>query len=79
MSTGRNAVSHYDCLDFPALAAWPIADLAGEPSGNVSEPQVNWRLILGYGGILYSRCSLSGASHEDNLCAPTANPKKQAG
>jgi N6-adenosine-specific RNA methylase IME4 len=26
--TGRNAVSHYDCLDFNALAALPIADLA---------------------------------------------------
>jgi N6-adenosine-specific RNA methylase IME4 len=26
--TGRNAVSHYDCLDFEALAALPVADLA---------------------------------------------------
>src|ERR1051326_5599052 len=26
--TGRNAVSHYDCLDFPKLAALPVADLA---------------------------------------------------
>jgi hypothetical protein len=25
--TGRNAISHYDCLDFDALAALPIADL----------------------------------------------------
>jgi len=25
--TGRNAVSHYDCLDFERLAALPIADL----------------------------------------------------
>jgi N6-adenosine-specific RNA methylase IME4 len=28
--TGRNAVSHYDCLDLPSLAALPIADLAAE-------------------------------------------------
>src|SRR5690348_13076639 len=28
--TGRNAVSHYDCLDFDALSALPIADLAAE-------------------------------------------------
>ena len=28
--TGRNAVSHYDCLDRPALAALPIADLAAD-------------------------------------------------
>jgi N6-adenosine-specific RNA methylase IME4 len=28
--TGRNAVSHYDCLDFPALAKLPIADLAAD-------------------------------------------------
>lgn len=28
--TGRNAVSHYDCLDFKALAALPIADLASD-------------------------------------------------
>ena len=28
--TGRNAISHYDCLDFPALAALPIADLAAD-------------------------------------------------
>jgi N6-adenosine-specific RNA methylase IME4 len=28
--TGRNAVSHYDCLDFAALAALPIADLAAD-------------------------------------------------
>jgi len=26
--TGRNAVSHYDCLDFPKLAALPVADVA---------------------------------------------------
>jgi N6-adenosine-specific RNA methylase IME4 len=26
--TGRNAVSHYDCLSFEALAALPITDLA---------------------------------------------------
>lgn len=28
--TGRNAVSHYDCLDFSALAALPVADLAAD-------------------------------------------------
>jgi N6-adenosine-specific RNA methylase IME4 len=28
--TGRNAISHYDCLDFPALAALPIAELAAD-------------------------------------------------
>jgi N6-adenosine-specific RNA methylase IME4 len=28
--TGRNAVSHYDCLDFEALAALPVADLAAD-------------------------------------------------
>jgi N6-adenosine-specific RNA methylase IME4 len=28
--TGRNAVSHYDCLDFPDLAALPVAQLAAE-------------------------------------------------
>jgi N6-adenosine-specific RNA methylase IME4 len=28
--TGRNAVSHYDCLDFDALAALPIAELAAD-------------------------------------------------
>jgi N6-adenosine-specific RNA methylase IME4 len=28
--TGRDAVSHYDCLDFPALARLPIADLADD-------------------------------------------------
>jgi N6-adenosine-specific RNA methylase IME4 len=28
--TGRNAVSHYDCLDLPALAALPVAELAAE-------------------------------------------------
>jgi N6-adenosine-specific RNA methylase IME4 len=28
--TGRNAVSHYDCLDFAALAALPVADLAAD-------------------------------------------------
>ena len=28
--TGRNAVSHYDCLDFPALARLPVADLADD-------------------------------------------------
>ena len=26
--TGRNAISHYDCIDFPALAALPVAQLA---------------------------------------------------
>jgi len=28
--TGRNAISHYDCLDFPALAALPVGDLAAQ-------------------------------------------------
>jgi N6-adenosine-specific RNA methylase IME4 len=28
--TGRNAVSHYDCLDFSALASLPIADFAAD-------------------------------------------------
>jgi N6-adenosine-specific RNA methylase IME4 len=28
--TGRNAVSHYDCLQFSALASLPIADLAAD-------------------------------------------------
>jgi len=28
--TGRNAISHYDCLSFRALAALPVADLAAE-------------------------------------------------
>lgn len=28
--TGRNAISHYDCLDFEALAKLPIASLAAE-------------------------------------------------
>jgi N6-adenosine-specific RNA methylase IME4 len=28
--TGRNAVSHYDCLDFSSLAALPIAELAAD-------------------------------------------------
>jgi len=28
--TGRNPVSHYDCLDFNALAALPVADLAAD-------------------------------------------------
>src|SRR6476661_8011262 len=28
--TGRNAISHYDCLDFSALAALPISDLAAD-------------------------------------------------
>src|SRR5215467_11422516 len=28
--TGRNAVSHYDCLDFAALAGLPISDFAAE-------------------------------------------------
>jgi N6-adenosine-specific RNA methylase IME4 len=28
--TGRNAVSHYDCLDFSALSALPIAELAAD-------------------------------------------------
>src|SRR5829696_7016542 len=26
--TGRNAVSHYDCMDFEALARLPVVDLA---------------------------------------------------
>jgi N6-adenosine-specific RNA methylase IME4 len=28
--TGRNAVSHYDCLDLTALASLPVADLAAD-------------------------------------------------
>jgi N6-adenosine-specific RNA methylase IME4 len=28
--TGRNAVSHYDCLDFSALASLPVADFAAD-------------------------------------------------
>jgi N6-adenosine-specific RNA methylase IME4 len=28
--TGRSAVSHYDCLDFPTLAALPVAQLAAD-------------------------------------------------
>ena len=28
--TGRNAVSHYDCLNSDAIAALPIADLAAD-------------------------------------------------
>ena len=28
--TGRNAISHYDCLDYQALAALPIADRAAK-------------------------------------------------
>jgi N6-adenosine-specific RNA methylase IME4 len=28
--TGRNAVSHYDCLDFHSLVSLPIADLAAD-------------------------------------------------
>src|SRR5271166_6188698 len=28
--TGRNAVSHYDCLDFEALSAFPVADIAAD-------------------------------------------------
>src|SRR5262245_66281291 len=28
--TGRSAISHYDCLDFPALAVLPIAELAAD-------------------------------------------------
>jgi len=28
--TGRNAVSHYDCLDLNALAALPVADLVAD-------------------------------------------------
>ena len=28
--TGRNAISHYDCLDFKALSALPISDLAAD-------------------------------------------------
>jgi N6-adenosine-specific RNA methylase IME4 len=28
--TGRNAVSHYDCLDFDALASLPVANLAAD-------------------------------------------------
>ncbi len=27
---GRNALAHYDCLDFPALAALPLPDLAAD-------------------------------------------------
>ena len=30
--TGRNALSHYDCLDLAALAALPVADLAADDS-----------------------------------------------
>ena len=30
--TGRNAVSHYDCLDLDSVAALPIADLAADNS-----------------------------------------------
>ena len=28
--TGRNAVSHYDCLDFDSLAKLPVADIAAD-------------------------------------------------
>jgi N6-adenosine-specific RNA methylase IME4 len=28
--TGRNAISHYDCLDFPTLTALAVADLAAD-------------------------------------------------
>ena len=28
--TGRNAISHYDCLDFSALAALPVSDLPAD-------------------------------------------------
>ena len=28
--TGRNAVSHYDCLDFRSLAALPVSELAAD-------------------------------------------------
>jgi N6-adenosine-specific RNA methylase IME4 len=28
--TGRNAISHYDCLDFDALSALPVADMAAD-------------------------------------------------
>jgi len=28
--TGRNAISHYDCLDFAALASLPVMDLAAD-------------------------------------------------
>ena len=28
--TGRNAISHYDCLDFAALASLPVVDLAAD-------------------------------------------------
>src|SRR6266581_1511596 len=28
--TGRNAVSNYDCLNFEALAALPVADIAAD-------------------------------------------------
>jgi N6-adenosine-specific RNA methylase IME4 len=28
--TGRNAISHYECLDFDALAALPLTDLAAD-------------------------------------------------
>jgi N6-adenosine-specific RNA methylase IME4 len=28
--TGRNAISHYDCLDFAALTSLPVASLAAD-------------------------------------------------
>src|SRR6476469_4114767 len=28
--TGRNAVSHYDCIDFEALAALPVSKIAAD-------------------------------------------------
>src|SRR5438128_5568607 len=30
--TGRNAISHYDCLNFETLAALPVADTAADDS-----------------------------------------------
>src|SRR4051795_5075994 len=31
--TGRNAVSHYDCMDFEAMARLPVQELAAEDCG----------------------------------------------
>jgi N6-adenosine-specific RNA methylase IME4 len=28
--TGRNAISHYDCLDYESLVALPVADVAAD-------------------------------------------------
>ena len=28
--TGRNAISHYECMDFPAISALPVAELAAD-------------------------------------------------